>query len=219
MRFGRRGGLCSWEAIRDIEPLSVHLAVEPHNPEVADHCRLKRLLGKGEIPHHRVDCHQSYSTMNSFTRLAVLPFVALFWVVSAQQGVRQLAKKAFPENANRSTNASRGETTGRVIGTDFAWWGISDTAVSFAILNQTGHPVKDVRFLILFSAGDKKHGYRAVDYVEGSTCNNVAILPNLPNRQHEFLGTKEPFERCGKLFTRKKYPRAEIRVLDFKFAD
>ena len=157
--------------------------------------------------------------MNSFTRLAVLLFLALPWVVSAQQGVRQLAQKAFPENAKPSTNALRGETTGGVIGTDFEWWGISDTGVSFAILNQTGHPVKDVRFLILFSAGDKKHGYRAVDYVEGSTCNNVVIPPNLPKRQHEFLGTIEAFKPCGQLFTRKKYPRAEIRVLDFKFAD
>ena len=156
--------------------------------------------------------------MNSFTRLAVLLFVALSWVLSAQQGGRRLAQKAFPEKPNPSTNASRGETAG-VIGTDFEWWEITDTAVSFAILNQTGHPVKDVRFLILFSAGDKKHGYRAVDYVEGSTCNNVVILPNLATRQHQFLGAKEPFERCGRLFTRKKYPRAEIRVLDFKFAE
>jgi hypothetical protein len=71
MRFVRRVGrasgifasrclcLCSREQPdAHIKRLSVHLALEPHNLEVADHCRFARLLGKGEIPHQQVDCRQ-----------------------------------------------------------------------------------------------------------------------------------------------------------------
>ncbi len=38
----------------------------------------------------------------------------------------------------------------------------------------------------MFFEGDKKHGFRPIDYVEGMTCPDEVILPNLPKQQDRF---------------------------------
>jgi hypothetical protein len=113
--------------------------------------------------------------------------------------------------------------TGGVVGSDFNW-GEYLEGVSFTILNQTGSSVKDIRFLLVFF--DKKHGDNPIDYLEGATCPNVIILPNLPKRQTEFWhspSSQPDSPYCGKVYgderARHNTRRVEVRVLDFKFAE
>jgi hypothetical protein len=123
------------------------------------------------------------------------------------------------------------ETTRGVIGTDFRYGGYGNrNTVTLTIVNYTGSPVSDVRFLIVFW-GDKKHGYHPIDYVEGRTCPDMVVLPSLARRQTSFwvktgytvYGTGIPAYHCDELFdwakfTRPRTSRVDIRVLDFKFA-
>jgi len=105
-----------------------------------------------------------------------------------------------------------------VIGTDFVW-GNNLPSVSFTLLNRTGSPVKDIRFLVVFFKGDKKKGYAPIDYLESKTCNDVVIRPNLPKRQEEFMVKNNCFELLSSWETRKQTARVEVRVLDFNFAE
>lgn len=108
--------------------------------------------------------------------------------------------------------------TDSVMGTDFVW-GSNLPSVSFTLLNRTGSPIKDIRFLVVFFKGDKKKGYSPIDYLEGKTCKDTVILPNLPKRQEEFRVKDDCWYLWSSWETRKQSSRVEIRVLDFKLAE
>jgi len=136
---------------------------------------------------------------------------------------RPRALSAVPEvqdNAEISPIFGSNDTQG-VTGVDFKW-GARDS-VSFAILNQTESPVKDIHFLVVFFAGDKGNGFRAIDYVESKTCPGEIFRPNLPKRQDEFYSQILKFGRpCDylepSLGVASQTGKVEIRVLDFKLA-
>jgi hypothetical protein len=107
------------------------------------------------------------------------------------------------------------KNTDAVIGTDFLW-GNNFPTISFTLLNRTGSAVKDIHFLVVFFKGDKKKGYSPIDYLEGETCKDTAILPNLPKRQDAFRLKDECFSLWSSWETMKQSSRVEIRVLDFK---
>jgi S1-C subfamily serine protease len=107
-------------------------------------------------------------------------------------------------------------TTQGVIGTDFRWLSGYENNISFAILNQTASPVKDVHFLVVFFGRDKKHGFHPIDYVEGVTCPNEIVLPNLPKRQDRFSTDCYSLRPHDGVYARTR--KVEIRVLDFKLA-
>lgn len=119
---------------------------------------------------------------------------------------------------------------GGVVGTAFSWTATARyptvaTGVSFSLLNQTGSPVKDIRFLIVFSKRDDEHGYEPFDYIEAETCPDVVIRPGLPKRLTEFW-TKSSFgdfSSCSEFVVDwsvvSRSEKEEIRVLDFRFAE
>jgi S1-C subfamily serine protease len=110
------------------------------------------------------------------------------------------------------------ESTQGVIGTDFRW--IDYNNASFAVLNQTGSAVRDVHFLVVFFDGDKKHGFHAIDYVEGMTCPGEVILPNLPKRQDQFkYKSFDCFQMYPHAGVQGRTRKVEIRVLDFRLAE
>jgi len=108
-------------------------------------------------------------------------------------------------------------STEGVVGTDFRWIGYGN--VSFAILNQTGSPVKDVRFLAVFFEGDKKHGFHPIDYAEGVTCPGEVVLPNLPKRQDQFKAKFDCFALWPHAGVQQRTRKVEIRVLDYRLAE
>lgn len=132
---------------------------------------------------------------------------------------RPLSSEAEVQSNAKTAPIFGSENTEGVIGTDFKW--ISYSNLSFAILNQTGSPVKDVRFLVVFFDGDKKHGFHAIDYVEGMTCPDEVILPNLPKRQDRFKYKglqSDCFDLWPHAGVQGRTRKVEIRVLDFKLA-
>jgi Trypsin-like peptidase domain len=142
--------------------------------------------------------------------------------------VRSLPTVKEVREESRPFAQSIGENTDSgVTGTDFEWGGYLE-GTSFTLVNQTGSSVKDVRFLLVFMGGDKKHGLHPIDYAEGATCPGVVLLPRLPKRQKEF-SHRSPTSRtdepayCGLFYgddrVKHQTRRVEIRVLDFKFAE
>lgn len=121
------------------------------------------------------------------------------------------AVKEVQEDAKPFARILGENRTEGVIGTDCHWW---DRSVSFGILNRTGSPVKDIRFLVVFF--DKKSGGHPIDYIESATCPNVVILPNLPKLQTEFLvspNSSYSGSYCGKLLVEQRtgYKHTELR--------
>lgn len=131
---------------------------------------------------------------------------------------RQLSAEGKVQGSTRIAPIFGSETTEGVIGTDFRWGGCCGS-ISFAILNQTGSPVKDVRFLAVFFEGDKKHGFRPIDYAEGMTCPDEVILPNLPRRQDRFKAKFDCFDLWPHGGVQQRTRKVEIRVLDFKLTE
>jgi len=99
---------------------------------------------------------------------------------------------------------------------DFKW--ISYNNISFAVLNQTASPVKDVHFLVVFFGGDKKHGFRPIDYVEGMTCPDEVFLPDLPKRQDQFKFNSICSDLLPHAGVQGQSRKVEIRVLEFRLA-
>ncbi len=131
---------------------------------------------------------------------------------------RPLSSVAEVQTDTKTAPIFGSDSTEGVTGTDFKW--IGSNYISFAILNQTGSPVKDVHFLVVFFDGDKKHGFHAIDYVEGMTCPGEVILPNLPKRQDQFKhGGLDCFEMYPHAGVQGRTRKVEIRVLDFKLAE
>jgi len=131
---------------------------------------------------------------------------------------RPLASVAELQGDAKTAPIFGSENMEGVTGTDFRWGGCCD-GISFALLNQTGSPVKDVRFLAVFYEGNKKHGFHPIDYVEGMTCPDEIFLPNLPKRQDQFTHAgycSEVYPHAG---VRGRTRKVEIRVLDFKIAE
>src|ERR1700751_5734883 len=100
---------------------------------------------------------------------------------------RPLSSEPEVQGSTKTVPIFGSESIEGVIGDDFRWGGYG-YSISFAILNRTGSPVKDVHFLVVFYEGNKKHGFRPIDYVESMTCPNEIFLPNLPKRQDRFKG-------------------------------
>jgi hypothetical protein len=131
---------------------------------------------------------------------------------------RPLSTEPEVQGMAKTPPAFGAETTKGVVGTDFKWIGFG--LISFAILSQTNSPVKDVRFLVVFYEGDKKHGFHAIDYVEGMTCPGEIILPNLPKRQDQFKSERlDCFQLSSHAGVEPRTRKVEIRVLDFKLAE
>ncbi|MGA7222885.1 MAG: hypothetical protein WBX16_08505, partial [Candidatus Acidiferrales bacterium] len=103
---------------------------------------------------------------------------------------------------------------------------IGGVGFSFILRNQLQSEVKDIRYLVVFLERDGKRGEKPVDYLEGQTCADVHILPNLAKWQDETANldpSKSYDGPCIKLTVneavRQMTHRVEIRVLDFKLAD
>jgi hypothetical protein len=132
-------------------------------------------------------------------------------------GEARTLSSAKEAQADTKPRALSGKTTGGVSGSDYVWG--NGTSVSFTLLNQTGSSVKNIRFLVVFFKGDKKKGYSPIDYLQGETCKDVVILPNLPKRQNTFRQENGCYELFSNWETKNQTRRVEIRVLDFKLAD
>jgi S1-C subfamily serine protease len=133
---------------------------------------------------------------------------------------RPLSSEPEVQGNTKTASIFGSGTTEAVIGIDFRWGSGYMHSISFAVLNQTGSPVKDVHFLVVFYEGNKKHGFRLrpIDYIEGMTCPNEIFLPNLPKRQDRFKDQSicvESYDHSGVGDTRN----VEIRVLDFSLAE
>lgn len=130
---------------------------------------------------------------------------------------RPLSSEPDVQREAKVAPAFGSEHTEGVVGIDFRWAGCC-SKISFAILNQTASPVKDVHFLAVFFEGDKKRGFHAIDYVEGMTCPDEVIIPNLPKRQDQFKVKSDCFDLWPHAGVEQRTRKVEIRVLDFKLA-
>lgn len=135
--------------------------------------------------------------------------------------------KELQANVDSFARMSGAKSTDAVAAVDFKWIGstLGGQAFSFTFRNQLQAAIKDVHFYVVFFEGDKKHGYKPLDYVEGMTCRNVVIPPNLAKYIEKTvnLDPLKSYEgECVYLTVPSGLSgirRQEVRVLDFKFVE